>query len=79
MTRFGEISPLLKHFKSLTAIFKTIIQFYQNLGVPVLGLPQDFMYEKDLFYDSIYHLNNEGIEIRTQQTLTLLKRYLAHH
>jgi hypothetical protein len=59
--------------------FKTIIQFYQNLGVPVLGLPQDFMYEKDLFYDSIYHLNNEGIEIRTQQTLTLLKRYLAHH
>lgn len=59
--------------------FKTIIQFYQHLGVQILGKPQDFMYDKPLFYDNIYHLNNEGIEMRTQQIITLLKEYLLQH
>ncbi len=59
--------------------FERIIHFYQDLGVPILGNPQDFMYDKSLFFDSIYHLNNEGIQIRTQKTIALFKYYLANH
>ena len=51
--------------------------FYQSLGVPVLGNPQDFMYEKRFMYDSIYHLNAAGCAIQTEKLLAMLRPYLV--
>ncbi|MCG5058934.1 MAG: hypothetical protein KA714_13325 [Limnoraphis sp. WC205] len=55
--------------------FTSIIQFYQALNVPILGQPQDFMYDQSLFYDNNYHLNRQGIEIRTQKTIDFFKEF----
>lgn len=60
------------------AFFQSIKQFYQKLGVPLLGKPEDFMYEKSLLYDTSYHLNDQGVKQRTQQTIKLLKPYLEN-
>lgn len=52
--------------------FKSIVDFYQSINVPVIGNYRDFMYDKDLMYDSNYHLNDRGVKIRTSQ---LIKTY----
>jgi hypothetical protein len=57
--------------------FQSIKDFYRELGIPVLGEPEDFMYEKSMFYDTIYHLHDRGVRQRTRQTLDLLLLYLA--
>ena len=36
VTRFGEISPLLQHFKSLKAILITFIQYLVNFRTKIL-------------------------------------------
>ena len=39
--------------------------FWKNLGVEVLGEPEDAMLPEQYFYDSVYHLNRKGTELRT--------------
>ncbi len=39
--------------------------FYDGLGVPVIGTPEDAMFPAKLMGDTIYHLNRTGIAIRT--------------
>lgn len=39
--------------------------FWKNLGIEVLGEPEDAMFPGEYFYDSVYHLNRKGTEIRT--------------
>ena len=34
------------------------------------------MYNKSIFYDSIDHLNNQGVEQKNREPITLLKPYL---
>jgi hypothetical protein len=41
--------------------------------VEILGLPQDFVYPDDYFFDTVYHLKKAGITQRTQQVSQLLK------
>lgn len=57
--------------------FQVFEDFYRELGVTVLGKPDDFMYDKSLFYDSAYHLNDRGMRQRTQQLINLLQPYLS--
>ncbi|MEB3826133.1 hypothetical protein [Phormidium sp. CCY1219] len=57
--------------------FQSIKDFYQEIGVPVLGEPEDFMYDKSMFYDTSYHLHDRGTRHRTRQTIDLLLPYLA--
>ncbi|MCT7984126.1 hypothetical protein NG796_12550 [Laspinema sp. A4] len=59
------------------AYFQSIKDFYHEIGVPILGEPKDFMYEKSMFYDTIYHLHDRGVSQRTRQTLDLLLPYLT--
>lgn len=54
----------------------SIKKFYEELKIPVLGKPEEFMYDKSLFYDSRYHLNDVGVRQRTQQLIDLLEPYL---
>ncbi|MGD1912694.1 MAG: hypothetical protein ACFB2X_18140 [Rivularia sp. (in: cyanobacteria)] len=56
--------------------FQSIKYFYEELSIPVLGEAEDFMYDKSMFYDTRYHLNDVGVRQRTQQLLDLLNPYL---
>jgi hypothetical protein len=54
-----------------------IENFYRKMNVPIIGKPEDFMYDdKSMFFDTIYHLNDKGVRYRTQQLIPLLRPYL---
>jgi hypothetical protein len=52
--------------------FVDITNFYKELGVPVIGRPQDAMYPTDLFHDTQYHLNVKGIAQRTTDMIAMI-------
>lgn len=59
---------------------KEIIQRYHNdlkkeLQMPVIGTPEDFVYPDNLFFDTIYHLNQQGIEQKTAKLLSVIAPY----
>ncbi|NET83883.1 MAG: hypothetical protein F6J94_18735 [Moorea sp. SIO1F2] len=56
--------------------FKSIEYFYKRHGVLILGKPEDFMYDKSMFYDTDYHLHDLGVNQRTKQLIDLIKPYL---
>ncbi|NEO92592.1 MAG: hypothetical protein F6K56_21070 [Moorea sp. SIO3G5] len=56
--------------------FKSIENFYQRRSVPILGKPEDFMYDKSMFYDTSYHLHDLGVNHRTKQLIDLIQPYL---
>lgn len=49
---------------------QTILRRLTELGIPVLGLPTDFQYDRQFFADSGYHLNHSG---RVRHTMRLLQ------
>ena len=54
--------------------------FAQDLGVPVIGTPEDFLFrDKGLFWDTEYHLNQRGRAIATERMIGLLKDFLKKH
>ncbi len=55
---------------------KNIAAHYASMGVPVLGDPKAFMFERSDFFDTIYHLNREGAVQRTDRLLKLLEPHL---
>lgn len=50
-----------------------IEDFYHAHNVEILGNYTDCLYDADLFYDSEYHLNEEGKRIHTDYLINLLK------
>ncbi|WP_036478989.1 hypothetical protein [Myxosarcina sp. GI1] len=58
------------------AFFQSIADFYRSLDVPVLGQPQEAMYDKSMFYDSIYHPHDRGKRLRTEELIQLLQPYI---
>ncbi|MGD1903942.1 MAG: hypothetical protein ACFB9N_17070 [Geitlerinemataceae cyanobacterium] len=59
------------------AFFAAIEQFYAELDVPLIGEPRQMMpADRDLFFDSDYHLNREGVDRHTDLILKLLAPYL---
>ncbi len=51
----------------------TVVRFYEERGVPVLGAPLDFNFERKYFLDTPYHLNEKGRKIRTSRLAQLLQ------
>jgi hypothetical protein len=47
--------------------------FRENLKIPILGKPSDFAYDDSLFFDSTFHLDIEGREMRTLKLIDLLR------
>src|SRR5204863_147638 len=47
-----------------------------RLGIPTLGEPSEYALEQRYFYDTIYHLNDEGRTMRTARLLAHLKAQL---
>lgn len=52
---------------------QNIIDFYNFMDVKVLGSYKDELYDLDDFYDTTYHLNDEGKKKRTDHLLELIK------
>lgn len=52
--------------------FADIRRFYEDMGVPVLGEPQLAMVGADHLSDTNYHLNAEGIRLRTNRLVAAL-------
>lgn len=48
------------------ALFKDIETLYSRLNVPILGEFSDYMFARSMFYDTGYHLHDQGVEVRTQ-------------
>lgn len=53
-----------------------IEKFYHDHNVEILGNYTDCLYDAELFYDSEYHLNEEGKRIHTDYLIQLLKEKL---
>lgn len=56
---------------------QSIKDFYRQQDIPILGEPEDFMYDKSMFYDSIYHLHDKGVKLRTKQLMAKLRPYVV--
>jgi hypothetical protein len=41
--------------------------------ITVLNTPEDLVFDDELFFDSVYHLNRKGRELRTNKLLDILK------
>lgn len=59
--------------KTDEAKIQNIIDFYNSMDVKVLGNYKDELYDLNDFYDTTYHLNDEGKEKRTDHLLELIK------
>lgn len=44
-----------------------------TLKIPVLGTPQDFLYPRKFFFDTVYHMTALGREKRTERIVELLQ------
>ena len=65
------------HQSALQKLTDRLQKQYERLGIPTLGTPQDFLFPKEDFFDTIYHLNYEGAIKRTDILLKFLQPELA--
>jgi lysophospholipase L1-like esterase len=59
------------------AFFQALGNYYHSLGVPTLGEPSDFMFPKAMFFDSDYHMHDEGAAVMTNLVAQRLKPIFA--
>lgn len=52
--------------------FYNLERYFASNNVDTLGTPNDFLYPLEYFYDTNYHLNANGMKIRTQKLVDLL-------
>lgn len=50
---------------------------FAELGIDVLGRARSAMFPKQAFFDTIYHLNREGAEKRTDELIEWLRPYVT--
>jgi len=49
----------------------------KNLKCEIMSTPDEFVLPKEYFYDTVYHLNRRGVEIRTQKVIDKLSRVIV--
>ena len=49
----------------------------EEIGITVVGTPQDAMREPKYLFDTEYHLIPEGIRLRTEKFISLLRGKLS--
>jgi hypothetical protein len=54
-------SPAYKEY------YKSLNKYFLDNHISTIGKPSDFFYDKKYFYDTIYHLNDEGMTVRTTE------------
>ena len=45
----------------------------EKIGIDFISDPADYLYPKDLMYDTVYHCNSEGARVRTMQLVSDLQ------
>lgn len=65
--------PLPEYEKNMNVLNRHFDDLYHNLEMEILNEPLDFIYENEYFYNTVYHLNKEGREKRTQKLIDLIK------
>jgi hypothetical protein len=58
--------------------FNKIQSYFKEHNIKTIGYPSDFFYDKDLFYDTIYHLNSFGATYHTKRLLPKIKEILRN-
>ena len=69
-------NPVYFENEIVDANIKSIRRFWNSMGVEVVGNYKDSMLESEYFYDTVYHLNAEGVRLRTEKLTSQLKPYL---
>jgi len=46
-----------------------------ELNFPMISFIKDYVYPADYFYDTFTHLNDTGVQVRTEQLIADLKVY----
>jgi hypothetical protein len=60
------------HSEKYYNYFNQLGKYFSENKIAAIGTPYDFFYSKELFYDSQYHLNQEGVTIRTRQLIEMM-------
>ncbi|MCX6241603.1 MAG: hypothetical protein NTX43_07360 [Bacteroidetes bacterium] len=53
-------------------------QMRQSLNIPILNKVDTFIYDDEYFFDTVYHLNKQGREMRTNQLISILLEYIRN-
>lgn len=53
--------------------FDNLNEFLKNNNIRTLGTPYDFIYPDRYFYDAKYHLNSDGMTLRTNRLIQLMR------
>ena len=61
----------------LKAINDLNILLHQDIkNIPFINKPEDYIFDDNLFYDTVYHLNREGRELRTKSFIEDLRPFI---
>jgi len=63
-SEFKKYHKSIRHFDD---------QLKDELKIPIISTLEDFIYPDSLFFDTVYHLNKEGREMRKDKTIKILK------
>lgn len=66
---------MLEEYKEKKHIeyFNNLLEYFKKNNIDVIGKPMDTMYPINYFYDTRYHMNNQGAIIRTNNFIEKLK------
>lgn len=67
----GEFTPPAEEYDRFEADLRAQLDF------PVISHFTDYMLPYDCFYDTVFHLNDRGCQLRTQQLISDLEEYWA--
>lgn len=66
--------PGSEYMRNEVVLSKLENNIIRNLSFEVINIPQDFLYNDGFFFDTVYHLNKEGREIRTIKLIEIMHK-----
>jgi hypothetical protein len=72
-TPICEYTPAREEYAAFSEQMDTLLE------CPLISRYEDYMMDKELFYNTYLHLNNEGVKVRTQLLIEDLQNYLEEN
>jgi hypothetical protein len=54
--------------------FEGLQNYFTKNGIGLIGKPYDFFFPLRFFYDTAYHLNQDGVTLRTEQLIAMMRK-----